>query len=223
MPECKFLLPIAPTTNINEIQKFMNTHSNPIAKKYDASISQVTPSKNGKMPPMLITGKGTEIHLSQNHPAYESISQCNIALTTVGANTAELGALGVPMIVIVPTQHINVMQAWDGFIGIIGRLPILKSFIGLLISIWRMRNRGFLAWPNISACKMIVPERVGNLKPLDIAIETAEWLKSPARLRGQKEDLQSLRGKPGAIEAMSKEILKLLPKSIANSRLNKYN
>ena len=32
------------------------------------------------------------------------------------------------------------------------------------------------------------------------------------RLQGQKEDLQSQRGKPGAIEAMSDEIMQLLPK-----------
>ena len=43
-----------------------------------------------------------------------------MALTTVGANTAELGALNIPMIVIVPTQHILVMEAWDGLIGLIG-------------------------------------------------------------------------------------------------------
>ena len=104
----------------------------------------------------------------------------------MGANTAELGALGVPMIVIVPTQHLNVMQAWDGFLGIIGRLPGLRRFIGIFISIWRMRNRGFLAWPNISAGRMIVPEKVGKLHPTLIAQEAAQWLQSPERLKGQK-------------------------------------
>ena len=83
-----------------------------------------------------------------------------------------------------------------------------------MISFWRLRNRGFLAWPNISAGRIIVPEKVGNLKPEEIAIEAAEWITSPNRLKGQKEDLQSLRGKPGAVEAMTKEVLSLLPKSL---------
>ncbi len=215
LPECEFLLPIAPTTNVNEIQRFMGP-SNPIASQYNASINKIIQDQSLNIGSILITNAGTKIHLQENHPAHDSLSQCNLALTTVGANTAELGALGVPMIVIVPTQHINVMQAWDGFIGLIGRLPILRKFVGLFISLWRMRNRGFLAWPNISAGRIIVPEKVGKIKPKEIALESANWLQSPERLQGQKEDLQSLRGKPGAIEAMSIEVIKLIPTSLQN-------
>lgn len=215
IPECQFLLPIAPTTDINEIQE-CNSSRNPIAAQYDSIIDNIKEKKDNQRWRILITKAGTEIHLHENPPAHSPLSQCNLALTTVGANTAELGALGVPMIVIVPTQHLNVMEAWDGVLGIIGRLPILKRFIGLFISIWRMRNKGFLAWPNISAGRMIVPERVGILKPHAIAMEAYEWIQAPNRLQGQKEDLQSLRGKPGAVEAMAKEIIKLIPKSLKN-------
>ena len=83
------------------------------------------------------------ILVQEKHPAYSDISQCDIALTTVGANTAELGSLNIPMIVVVPTQHIVVMEAWDGFLGLIGRLPIFKRFLGILISFIKMRKRGF--------------------------------------------------------------------------------
>ena len=69
---------------------------------------------------VLVTRAGTRIRLLEQHPAHGPLSQCALALTTVGANTAELGALGVPMIVIVPTQHLEVMQAWDGAIGAAG-------------------------------------------------------------------------------------------------------
>ena len=213
VPECKFLLPIAPTTNIKEIQNYIS-ESNPIAENYQAGIEEITTIKENKNWSKLITNAGTAINLYENHPAHSLLSQCTLALTTVGANTAELGALGVPMIVIVPTQHLHVMQAWDGILGLIGRLPGLRRFIGLIISCWRIRNRGFLAWPNISAGRMIVPERVGILRPEEIAYEAAQWLQSPKRLKGQKDDLQNLRGKPGAVEEISKMILSLLPKSI---------
>ena len=43
-----------------------------------------------------------------------------------------------------------------------------------------------------------------------IANEAADWLSSPELLQGQKEDLQSLRGQPGAVDTMAEEILKLL-------------
>ena len=114
------------------------------------------------------------------------------------------------MIVVVPTQHLTVMEAWDGFLGIIARLPILKYFLGLLISLWRMRGKKFMAWPNITANRMVVPERIGKITPKDIANEANDWLNSPKRLEGQREDLRALRGKPGAIKLMVKEIIDLM-------------
>ena len=210
VPKLNFLIPIAPTTNIKEFE-YYGGGGNPIAKQYESGIKSITPSINKFNFSKLITNAGTEIYLTEEHPAYEALSQCDLALTTVGANTAELGALGVPMIVIIPTQHLNVMEAWDGFLGIIGRLPIIKFFIGLFLSLWRLRKHGFMAWPNISANRMVVPERMGKILPKDIAKEAAHWIQSPERLKGQKEDLRSLRGKPGAVDAMTKEIIDLIP------------
>ena len=102
------------------------------------------------------------------------------------------------------------MDAWDGFLGLIARLPILKWFIGLIISLVKLKNRGFLAWPNISAERMIVPERIGNITPSQIAKETIDWLNSPSRLSGQKQDLQALRGKKGATKKFCQQIINLL-------------
>ena len=46
--------------------------------------------------------------------------------------------------------------------------------------------------------------------PVDIANEAHGWITSPKRLKGQKEDLRSLRGNPGAIKLMVKEIIDLI-------------
>ena len=67
-----------------------------------------------------------------------------------------------------------------------------------------------MAWPNISAKRMIVPERIGHITTSQIAEETIDWLNSPSRLSGQKEDLQALRGKKGATQKFCKEIINLL-------------
>ena len=155
---------------------------------------------------LLRTCSGTPIHLEVRHPAHGSLSQCALALTTVGANTAELGALGVPMIVLVPTQHLHQMQAWDGGLGILARLPGLRRLLGVALTAWRMRHRGFLAWPNISAGRLVVPERVGPLTPEAIAQEAADWLADPARLDGMRQELRQLRGAPGAVEAVARMV-----------------
>ena len=163
-----------------------------------------------------MTRNGTEIHLQENPPAHGALSQCKLALTTVGANTAELGALGVPMIVLVPTQHLGVMQAWDGWLGLLARLPGLRRLIGLLLSAWRLRNHGFMAWPNISAGRMVVPERVGPITPEQIALEAESWLATPDRLQGQRDDLRGLRGDPGAVRALAEEVQGLLPLALSD-------
>ena len=57
---------------------------------------------------------------------------------------------------------------------------------------------------------MIVPERIGHITTGQIAKETIDWLNSPSRLAGVKEDLQALRGDKGATEKFCLEIINLL-------------
>ncbi|MEB3159673.1 MAG: glycosyl transferase [Synechococcus sp.] len=214
-PGCRFLLPVAPTTSVPVLERFAGP-GNPIAAAYRSGVARVEPESVDCPWRRLITTAGTVIHLQEDPPAHGPLSQCALALTTVGANTAELGALGVPMIVIVPTQHLGVMQAWDGWLGLLARLPGLRWCIGALLSAWRLRHHGFLAWPNISAGRSVVPERVGPIQPQDIAVEAAAWLASPERLAGQREDLRSLRGRPGAVAALADEVRALLPKALGD-------
>ena len=209
IPNCKFIIPIAPTTSIEEFKEFSST-KNSIANKYKSGIDSIIQFTEIEGLKKLITTNNTEIYLQENFPAHDALSQCSLALTTIGANTAELGALAIPMIVVVPTQHLQVMKAWDGFLGVLGRMPFLNWVLGKIISVWRMRKNRFMAWPNITANRMIVPERIGQIVPSDIAKEASEWLKSPMRLKGVKEDLQNLRGNSGASKAIANETLFLI-------------
>jgi hypothetical protein len=206
-PDVRFLLPVAPTTSPRELLAY-GSGSNPLAPSYLSGEPQLEDSGSGEL--LLRTPAGTPIYLETGHPAHGPLSQCALALTTVGANTAELGALGVPMIVLVPTQHLHVMQAWDGGLGILARLPVLRRLLGVALTAWRMRHRGFLAWPNISAGRLVVPERVGAITPEEIAAEAADWLAQPARLEAVRADLRALRGQPGAVEAVARMVLALL-------------
>ncbi|WP_255118406.1 glycosyl transferase [Synechococcus sp. HJ21-Hayes] len=204
----RFLLPVAPTTSVVELLAYGRPITNPIAAHYEAGDLQLVDTPLGQA---LQTAAGTTILLIEQQPAHGVLSQCCLALTTVGANTAELGALGVPMIVLVPTQHLHVMQAWDGGLGILARLPLLKWLLGAALTAWRMRHHGFLAWPNISAGRQVVPERVGAITPAAIAAEAADWLAHPERLEGMRDDLRSLRGQPGAVAALAALVRELLP------------
>jgi lipid A disaccharide synthetase len=206
-PSCRFLLPVAPTTSVEELLHFGGP-SNPLQSSYSQGAPELWEAAGERW---LETPAGTLIHLVEEQPAHGALSQCVLALTTVGANTAELGALAVPMLVLVPTQHLHVMQAWDGWLGLLARLPLLSWLLGVALTAWRMRNRGFLAWPNISAGRLVVPERVGAITPAEIAEEALDWLEHPQRLEGVRADLRSLRGQPGAVAALSRLVRELLP------------
>ncbi len=208
-PGCRFLLPVASTTSVAELLAY-GSRANPIQHHYGSGDPRLL--EEGQEPRRwLETPAGTRILLIEQHPAHAALSQCALALTTVGANTAELGALGVPMIVLVPTQHLQVMQAWDGWLGIVARLPLMRWLVGIALTAWRLRHRGFLAWPNISAGRAVVPERVGAIQPAQIAAEAADWLARPERLAGMRDDLRALRGEPGAVAALAAMVQELLP------------
>ena len=215
-PGCRFLLPVASTTTASELLGFAGP-VNPLARFYGAGVPEPVPGllQGGRA---LRTEAGTTIELVLEQPAHGVLAQCALALTTVGANTAELGALAVPMIVLVPTQHLHVMQAWDGWLGLLARLPLLRRLLGVALTAWRMHRRGFLAWPNIAAGRMVVPERVGDVTPAAIAEEAAQWLARPERLEGVREDLRSLRGRPGAVAQLAAMVEGLLP-SLPPSRI----
>ena len=203
-PGCRFLLPLAPTTSIDDLLAQAGP-ANPIARTYRSGLPRL------QEPDVLVTPAGTPIQLVRENPAYGALSQCALALTTVGANTAELAALGVPMLVLLPTQHLHVMQAWDGLAGLVARLPLLRWVFGLLLTAWRLQHRGFLASPNIAAGRLLVPERVGSITPEAIAAEAAAWLAAPERLAGMRADLRGLRGRPGAVASLAELVLELLP------------
>jgi methionine-R-sulfoxide reductase len=207
-PGSRFLLPVAPTSSVAELVAYGGS-TNPLARLYGSGEPQLVENGEDRW---LVTPAGTRILLVLEQPAHGVLSQCTLALTTVGANTAELGALGLPMLVLVPTQHLQVMQAWDGWMGLVARLPLLRWLLGMALTAWRMRQRSFLAWPNISAGRSVVPERVGPITPEGIAAEAVDWLEHPQRLAGVREDLRSLRGQPGAVAALSRMVQELLPR-----------
>ena len=56
-------------------------------------------------------------------------------------------------------------------------------------------------------------KELGHITTAQIAEETIDWLNSPSRLSGQKEDLQALRGLKGATKKFCQEIINLLEKN----------
>ena len=200
-----FIIPVAPTTNKHEY-KFYQSNKNPISSYYSSKIKSIKKIKNPIFDDVMETSNKTKIFLINKHPCYEALKNCDLAITTVGANTAELAALSLPMIVVLPTQHLSVMSAWDGIFGIIGKISLINKLLSLIFKYWYFNSKRFFSWPNIKAKKFIVPERIGNISPKQIAKEALLLMQDEESLREIKERLIKQRGKTGAAKKLAQII-----------------
>ena len=198
-PQTRFILPVAPTLDLATLASFVDPAVNSLVKKMGGVSGKLITGKE----PIIQTSGGLTIELVTEFPAKEIMSQFSVALTTVGANTAELGALAVPMIVLLPTQQLDAMRSWDGLPGVLARLPVFGTVFAKIINSWMIKQKRLYAWPNIWAKSEIVPELVGELTPDEVANQVLDWLDHPEKLDQIRDRLKQVRGKPGAAHAIA--------------------
>lgn len=209
-PQAKFVIPVAPMLSPAALAAFADPASNPDMAFIDGSGGSLIPGD----PPRLKTPAGTEVLLWQPHPAYDLMSQFKFCLTTIGANTAELGSLGIPMMILLPSQKLDVMKAWDGIPGLLANLPLVGNQFAKLINLLVLRNifkaGRLFAWPNIWAGREIVPERVGRITPSQIAQEVVSYLEHPDQLETTRQALRTVRGQGGAAQKLADLVLQVI-------------
>ncbi|MEM9925185.1 MAG: lipid-A-disaccharide synthase [Cyanobacteria bacterium P01_D01_bin.50] len=206
LPETKFFIPVAPTLDLQTLASFADAQKNPMSEYFGGVSAKLVDSQQ----PFLQTATGLRVELSDKHPAYDMLSKCSICLTTVGANTAELGSLGVPMLVLLPTQQLDAMRAWDGIPGLLANLPLMGSGFAKLINWFFLRRKGLLAWPNIWAQKEIVPELVGKLQPQEVGDIAIDYLQNPQKLADMRTQLRNARGEIGAADKLTQLVVEEL-------------
>jgi lipid-A-disaccharide synthase len=210
-PEVLFEIAVAPTLDLQTLAKYADPHQNAMVAKMGKVAAQLCVNASAdNQTPTLETSGNLSIGLITEFPAHHRLSQWHFALTTVGANTAELGALTVPMIVLLPTQQLEAMQSWDGLPGVLARLPLLGKLLARLINYLIISQNRLYAWPNIWAGKAIIPELIGQLDPEQVAQLAISWLEQPEILAKIKIDLSQVRGQPGAATAIAQLVVQQL-------------
>jgi len=203
----RFAIPVAPTLDVETLAGFADPDRNPLIQQWPTGVAELVMAGDR---PCLQTPTGLLVELWTEFPAYDLLCQCMLCLTTVGANTAELGALAVPMIVFLPTQQLDAMRAWDGLPGLLANLPFLGSAFAKLINWLVLRQGRLFAWPNIWAGEAIVPELVGQLQSRDMAALVLDFLAHPEKLEQMADLLRAVRGQPGAAEKLAELVFEEL-------------
>ena len=128
----------------------------------------------------------------------------NMAITLPGTNTAELSALGVPMVVTVPTWQAEVVPM-PGIAGHIGRVPLIGKYIKRGLGHLILRKIKFMSHPNRRAGRMVVPEMTGHITARQVADKVLSILADDTR--SIEDELKAIMGSPGAANRLSGELI----------------
>jgi len=136
----------------------------------------------------------------------DAIAASDLVITIPGTNTAEVAAIGTPMIVVFPEES-SQMIPLEGACDLVGKLPVLGFLFKKLYVKIKLRMTRFFAIPNIKTGSEVVPELKGHVTGREIAEKADAMLNDPARLARISGQLKASLGGPGASEIVAKEIL----------------
>jgi hypothetical protein len=231
-PQTRFVIPVAPTLDIKILASFADINQNPLIQQFgwgsaeliatspptpllpgegSQNFSPSFPCREGELGGIgLQTPAGLRVELFTQFPAYDLLSQCCLCITTVGANTAQLGSLAIPMIVLLPTQQLDAMRSWDGLPGLLANLPGMGTIFAKAINWFVLQQGRLFAWPNKWAKAEIVPELVGKLQPQEVAAFALDLLEHPEKLEQMRDKLRNVRGNPGAAQKIAQIVREVI-------------
>jgi len=137
---------------------------------------------------------------------FESLNAADLVVTIPGTNTAQIAALGRPMLVVFPLDRPEVIPL-EGAMHYVTNIPgiryPLKKFIAWLVN----KKTKFFALPNIKANREIVHELRGKVDPGFAAEVIARLLRDKENLALMSKELKDVMGAPGAADLITGEIL----------------
>ncbi|MEM9805846.1 MAG: lipid-A-disaccharide synthase [Cyanobacteria bacterium P01_D01_bin.56] len=211
-PELEFIVPVAPTVTPETLATYADPSQNATVEVMDGPRAELVMPDHGL--PYFQIQNGPKVWLWKEFPAHGLLKRCTLCVTTVGANTAQLGSLAVPMVVVLPTQQLDVMRTWDGLWGLLCRLPLVGAFFTIVINTvaiqYIRRTQRRFAWPNIWAKKEVVPELLGRITAVEVCDRIVTYLDHPEQLHTMAHTLRDLRGPSGAASRFAQLILETL-------------
>jgi hypothetical protein len=136
---------------------------------------------------------------------FEAIYNSEAIVTIPGTNTAKIAARGIPLVVVFPLNHPEVIPM-EGIADLIGKLPVVGKMFKQWVAETVNKKTKFFALPNQKADKELAPEIRGIIDPLGVAMKVVELLKHPEQRTLMSAQLVKAMGEPGAAKKIVEEI-----------------
>lgn len=205
-PETQFILSQSPYTPLNQIVSAVSEDK--YILPLNGSKARFERGKNGNT---LITEMGTVINIIPPEFQYESYQVSDVAITLPGTNTAELAVLGVPMVTLMPLNKPEEIPV-EGFIGVLNKIPFIGKKIKLVIIKNAIKKLKYVSIPNQKLDRMITPELIGNIHPVEVANIAIEIFDNSYRRREISLNLKKSIINTGASKNIVAQIVEVLLK-----------
>jgi hypothetical protein len=166
----------------------------------------------------LRTPKGVKIRIVDEQERYRLMKSADLALTIPGTNTLELGIAGVPSIVALPLQKLELIPI-EGPLQFIGMIPGLGKFIKRAAVNAFLDRTQYISLPNRFANEAIQLELRGLVTVDDIASRALGLLQNPETLASIRARLYATMPKAGAAEKLAHRVLERLNQLVLESKL----
>lgn len=198
-PERRFLLSVSPFVTP---QQLADAAGRPLPLGLATSRARIEGD-------VLLTEGGAQVELLWGEP-YRAISQCDLALSLPGTNTAELAIAGKPTVIPISDR---VPVGGGGLLGILDRLPGLTS-LKTHLKHRKHRRLKLLALPNQLAGRMVMPEFFVRDDLSDLCQTMSSLLDDRAELQRIGREARDVMGPPGA----SQRLVDVIEATLHNSK-----
>lgn len=196
-PERRFLLSVSPFVGR---ERFADALARPFSLGLALSRGRVEGD-------LLHTEGGAQVELIWGDP-YRAISQCDLALSLPGTNTAELAIAGRPTVV--PLSD-RVPVGGAGLLGVLDRLPGF-GWLKHHLKHRKYRRLKMLALPNQLAGRMVMPEFFVRDDLSDLFDFLSQLLENAPELRRIGDEARQVMGPPGAAARLVQTVETVLEK-----------
>jgi hypothetical protein len=153
-----------------------------------------------------ISPNGTRLEIHHENKRYELMKGCTVAITSPGTNTLELGIAGIPTVICMPLQKMELIPIenplrYFEYLPLIGK-PIKRALVLAFLSRFK-----FVALPNMMTDELIQPELRGNITVQEVADVVNHLIQSPSERQRITMRLEATMPKAGAAKNLAKQIL----------------